>query len=94
MTEIRKVTLTDLQRKKLSRLWFIYGNNGTKNTSFNHKFIQRLLDSSEDHRGVFLEMRKGLSVSLAVIKRGVSVESIMLTQECIDAVDEILNRSK
>lgn len=38
------------QRRALTKLWFIYGNNGSRHTDAGHKFIQRLLDSGTDQR--------------------------------------------
>lgn len=43
-----KVELTDLQRKKLEKLWFIYGNNGPKSTMTRHKYIQGFLEHGYD----------------------------------------------
>lgn len=37
-----RVTLTDAQRERLERLWFVYGNYGPKTTPGNHQFIQCL----------------------------------------------------
>jgi hypothetical protein len=45
-----RVTLTDIQRERLERLWFVYGNYGPKTTPGNHQFIQGLLEHGLDHR--------------------------------------------
>lgn len=44
--------LTQKQKNELNNLWFIFGNNGSKHTDRNHRFIQRFLDKDppEDHR--------------------------------------------
>ena len=44
------VTLTDSQRERLERLWFVYGNYGPKTTPGNHSFIQGLLEHGKDMR--------------------------------------------
>jgi len=44
------VTLTDSQRERLERLWFVYGNYGPKTTPGNHQFIQGLLEYGLDLR--------------------------------------------
>ena len=44
------VTLTDRQRERLERLWFVYGNYGPKTTPGNHQFIQGLLEHGLDLR--------------------------------------------
>jgi hypothetical protein len=38
-------------KQKLTRLWFLYGNNGKLHTNGNHKFIQRLVEHVE--RGTY-----------------------------------------
>lgn len=44
------VTLTDSQRGRLERLWFVYGNHGPKSTPGNHTFIQGFLEHGLDLR--------------------------------------------
>ena len=53
MAQRRKVipvTLTNYQREKLERLWFIFGNYGPQMTRGNHSFIQGLLERGQDER--------------------------------------------
>lgn len=53
MAERRKaasVTLTEIQRERLERLWFYYGNYGPATTPGNHQFIQGLLEHGLDLR--------------------------------------------
>ena len=38
------------QRRKLEKIWFVFGNDGTKSSDSNHKFIQRILDAGVDYR--------------------------------------------
>ena len=45
--------LSEEQRHALEDLWFLWGNNGKKHTMANHKFIQRILESNEDHRDFY-----------------------------------------
>lgn len=47
---IIKVEVTDEQRRRLERLWFIYGNHGPKTTPGNHSFIQGFLEHGQDLR--------------------------------------------
>lgn len=44
------VTLTDTQRERLERLWFVYGNHGPKATPGNHQFIQGFIEHGLDLR--------------------------------------------
>lgn len=44
------VTLTPAQRERLERLWFVYGNHGSKTTPGNHQFIQGLIEHGLDLR--------------------------------------------
>jgi hypothetical protein len=44
------VSLSDRQRERLERLWFVYGNYGLKSTPGNHQFIQGLLEHGLDLR--------------------------------------------
>ena len=48
--ESRKVGVTEVQRRELERLWFIYGNYGPKTTPGNHQFIQGFLERGQDER--------------------------------------------
>jgi hypothetical protein len=53
MTKSRKATpatLTEWQRGRLERLWFVFGNHGPKTTPGNHQFIQGLLEHGLDLR--------------------------------------------
>ena len=45
-----RVTLTESQRDRLERLWFVYGNYGPKTMPGNHQFIQGLLEHGLDLR--------------------------------------------
>src|SRR3712207_3704229 len=69
------VTLTPVQRQRLERLWFIYGNYGPKTTPGNHSFIQGILE-------------QGLDLRPLITKR--SRKSEIPTPECEAAVDNVL----
>lgn len=71
--------MTDDQRRALNRLWFIYGNYGTKHTWGNHKFIQILLERGEDDRQFFRKPARIIE------------QHDPLTAECEAAVDAILS---
>lgn len=45
--------LTTIQRKRLQKLWFIYGNDGPKHTHYNHRYIQNLLEHGEDSEELY-----------------------------------------
>ncbi len=47
------VTLADVQRDRLERLWFYFGNYGPETTPGNHSFIQRLLENGIDERPLY-----------------------------------------
>src|SRR5215207_11016870 len=69
------VTLTEWQRERLERLWFVYGNYGSKTTPGNHQFIQGLLEHGIDIRP--LQTKR-------TAKRDVP------TEECVTAVEKVL----
>jgi hypothetical protein len=48
--EVKKVAVTDPQRRVLERLWFIFGNYGPRHTMENHYFIQGFLERGQDER--------------------------------------------
>ena len=69
------VTLTGRQRERLERLWFVYGNYGSKTTPGNHQFIQCLLEHGIDIRP--LQTKR-------TAKRDIP------TGECVAAVEKVL----
>jgi hypothetical protein len=69
------VVLTEWQRERLERLWFVYGNRGSKTTPGNHQFIQCLLEHGLDLRP--LQTKR-------TAKRDVP------TDECVAAVERVL----
>jgi predicted DNA-binding protein len=81
----KDIELTEEQYKKLHNLWFVYGNNGKKHTHHNHRYIQNILEHGEDTKDFYLNADKTMTV-----KAGIRWETIAITQECIDKVDEIL----
>lgn len=73
--KLTTVTLTAEQRERLERLWFYFGNYGTKATSSNHSFIQRLLENGIDERSFHTKR---------------TPKSELPTRECEIAVETIL----
>jgi len=69
------VTLTDRQHERLERLWFVYGNYGSKSTPGNHQFIQGLLEHGLDLRPLWTKR---------TAKRDIP------TVECVAAVEAVL----
>lgn len=65
------------KRRALENLWFTFGNNGSKHTWGNHKFIQGLLERGDDDREFFR-------------RRGRIAGFLPLTKECEAAVDAVL----
>lgn len=43
----KSIKLSEKQIKELKKLWFVYGNGGEKHTLFNHKYIQGIIECSE-----------------------------------------------
>jgi hypothetical protein len=74
--------LTKEQIESLEKLWFIFGNKGSKSTLFNHKYIQGFLEANEDRKKPYLEGVKRLK------EIGLGYEAI--TQECICEVEKII----
>jgi hypothetical protein len=68
------IELTENQRKKLEKVWFVYGNSGKKHTHCNHRYIQNILEQGEDTELFYKQSEK-----------------CDLTEECINAVKNILN---
>ena len=71
-----QVAVTDAQRERLERLWFIYGNHGPKTTPGNHQFIQGLLEHGLDLRP--LQTKR-------TAKRDIP------TDECVAAVEAVMS---
>lgn len=80
------VQITEDQKKRLIKLWFIYGNRGKKHTHHNHRFIQNFIEHGEDteefYRNADSERTK---------HGGIDWNTIKLTDECVDAVRAVLN---
>lgn len=55
---MKKINLSDIQRKQIEKLWFIYGNNHKHHTHGNHRFIQEILVEGEDWRQFFKPTKK------------------------------------
>lgn len=53
-----EIQLTENQRKKLEKLWFVYGNNGKKHTHCNHRYIQNILEHGKDTESFYKQSDK------------------------------------
>jgi hypothetical protein len=84
-----KVEINEEQLKALNKLWFIYGNHGKKQSHSNHRFIQNIIQHNEDDRDFYLAADYS-----RYEKAGVDINTLKLTQECIDEVDKILNNER
>jgi hypothetical protein len=73
------VTLTDRQRERLERLWFIYGNHGPKTTPGNHQFIQGLLEHGLDLRP--LQTRRTAKRDIPTAECEAAVEAILSSDD-------------
>ena len=56
--KISTMNLTLNQKKELSKIWFVYGNNGKKHSHCNHRYIQNLIQSDEDTLYFYLQSPK------------------------------------
>jgi len=80
-----KIILTAEQRKQLTKLWFIYGNNGKKHTHQNHRYIQNILEHGEDTEKFYRNADRTISD-----KVGRDWSTIEITDECVNEVKAIL----
>jgi hypothetical protein len=76
--------ITEEKIKKLTELWFVYGNHGKLKTMGNHRFIQDLLSLrvGDDATQQFKKDSK-------IFKKS-QIKGWELTNECIEKVKEIL----
>lgn len=81
-----EIALSEEQLKKLNKLWFIYGNKGKKHTHYNHRYIQNLLEKNENDEEHYANIDYTKH-----IERGINLSKVILTEECIQEVNEILN---
>ena len=59
--------MTPKQKNAIELLWFVYGNNGPKHTTGNHKFLQNIL-RGDDLRDVFKPSAEVLEKVKAILK--------------------------
>ena len=71
---------TEEQKECFKKLWFIYGNNGSKCTMLNHKLIQGFIEYDEDRRDDYKYARSRLEG-----------EGYNLTMECWEVVNLVMN---
>jgi len=77
-----RVTLTDAQRERLERLWFVYGNYGPKTTPGNHQFIQGLLEHGLDLRP--LQTKRTAKREKPTKECEAAVEAVLASPEAAD----------
>lgn len=83
------MTITEDQKKKLMKLWFVYGNNGKKHTHHNHRYIQNFIEHDEDTEDFYRKADKSRTK-----KAGIDWSTVQLTEECVEAVKQILNEKE
>lgn len=79
--------LTESQKERFKKLWFIFGNNGKKCTLFNHKLVQGFYEYGENRIEAYRQGNENMAEKYDaeyVFKNGV-------TEECIAACQEILD---
>ena len=79
---VTPVTLTDAQRERLERLWFVYGNYGPKTTPGNHQFIQGLLEHGLDLRP--LQTKRTAKKDKPTEECEAAVEAILASPDAAD----------
>jgi len=77
----RNIVITKEQKVAFCRIWFIYGNNGLKNTLLNHNAIQGFIEKKENLLELFMENRKN-TVREDLKHIEFKLEKHWLTQEC------------
>jgi hypothetical protein len=83
----KKIELTGKQRKSLNKLWWIYGNDGTKSTLWNHKLIQGFIEYNEDRRDDYMNVNLRLRKKYG--RSGELLDGI--TDECLNDISKIID---
>jgi hypothetical protein len=84
--KVKSVILTPVQRDRLERLWFYYGNYGPKTTPGNHSFIQRLLENGIDERSLYNKRTPKSEIPTSECER--AVEAILSMRSDLESPDE------
>jgi len=87
---MKKLNLTEEQKKAFNALWSIYGNGGAKCTLFNHKLVQGFVEWQENRIDAYKEGRKNFIERFGEEK----AKEINVTDECIDECLKILNNER
>ncbi len=82
-----KQILTESQKKRFEKLWFIFGNDGKKCTLFNHKLVQGFYEYNENRIDDYRDGVKNIIDRYGEEK----AKDMVVTEECIAACQEILN---
>jgi hypothetical protein len=78
-----KLILNESQLERFKKLWFIYGNDGSKCTLFNHKLVQGFLEYKENRIKSYLQGNKNMVKRFGkeyADKNGVTKECV---KECL-----------
>ena len=82
-----KIILTEKQIEAFRKIWFVFGNDGSKCTLFNHKLVQGFYESRENRIEVY---RQG-NINM-IEKWGKDyADKNGVTEKCIAACEQILN---
>lgn len=84
---IPKLQLTESQLKRFEKLWFVYGNSGSKCTLFNHKLVQGFIEYNENRIKAYRDGNKNMIKTWGKDY----AEKNGITEECIAACEEILS---
>lgn len=82
-----EIILTESQRERFIKLWWIYGNSGSKCTLLNHKLVQGFIEYNENRIKAYIQGNKNMTKKYG---KGYSLKN-GVTKECIAACQEILN---
>lgn len=71
------LNLTTDQQRQIRKLWFVYGNYGSRHSDDDHKFLQRLLDKDTDEREFYRPSKEVKRLVDAVLRN----EQVTLPKE-------------
>lgn len=70
MPRAPKIPLTSEQKRRLTRLWTIYGNYGRRHSNADHHFIQQFLEQGQDTRNFYQPSEECVERVDAILKLG------------------------
>lgn len=80
-----EIKLTESQKERFGKIWFVYGNGGSKHTMGNHKLIQGFYQYGEDRRSVYTSEE-----TIKELERKKVYDTWKVTDECLEKVNDIL----